>query len=89
MMGALRRLVTPAGFISVAAPRPCERKTVGPHVARQEFFEAVEAVAVEERLPIHVAMTKLRTERPDLAAAAYPSSRSFRSSPKERKLLPA
>ena len=89
MMGALRRLITPAGFASDAAPQPCERKTLGPGVARKKFFEAVEAVALEEGLPIHVAMAKIRIQRPDLSAAAFPSSRSFQSSPEKRQLLHA
>jgi hypothetical protein len=43
-----------------------------PSNPRARFFEAVDEIAWQERLPFHIAMARARADRPKLFQAAFP-----------------
>ena len=81
MLGKFRKSVTNSGDAANAG------HARAPISARDAFFQTVEQVAREDRLPFHLAMAEVRIRRPDLVASAFPSSRPVRHA--ERELLAA
>ena len=49
-----------------------------PYSARASFFDLAEAMARRERLPLHLAMARLKVERPAEYRAAFPARRHGR-----------
>ena len=56
---------------------PQQREPV-PYSARASFFDLAEAMARRERLPLHLAMARLKVERPVEYRAAFPVRRHGR-----------
>ncbi len=89
MIETLRRVVTLGGFQPVRARNATLDRRFAPKTAREEFFEIVDEIVFEDRLPFDRAMAKVKDQRPDVFAAAFPRSRRTCAARPERELLAA
>lgn len=91
MIEKLKRVVAPKRFqaAETAAQSFESRRKLAPKSARDAFFDMVDEVVWEDRLPFDVAMAKVKAQRPDIVAAAFSSSRRSWATPATRELLAA
>jgi hypothetical protein len=82
----LRKVVTGKGATQRGTVHRDDNRA--PASARDAFFQVVEQVAYQDRLPFHAAMAEVRVRRPDLFVSAFPASRAVRRM-SERELLAA
>ena len=90
MIEKLRRIVAFRRFNAGTEPETFRPSQSAPKSAREAFFQMVDEVALDDRLPFDLAMAKVKAQRPDVVAAAFsPVCRRPCGSQVERQLLAA